>query len=66
MTASHSRMAAVQIFRGTGALPQDLEERFRRAYGRDMTDEERKFFGMKLEGQTDSHPAAADYVVMAA
>jgi len=31
-----------------------------------MTDEERKFFGMKLEGQTDSHPAAADYVVMAA
>ncbi|MFL6439814.1 MAG: hypothetical protein ACJ71Q_19735 [Terriglobales bacterium] len=59
-------MAAVQIFRGTGALPQDLEERFRRAYGRDMTEEERKFFGLKLEGQRGPRPAARDYVVMAA
>ena len=67
MTASHSRMAAVQIFRGTGALPQDLEERFRRAYGREMTDEERKFFGLKLEGREPRpHPATREYVVMAA
>ena len=66
MTASHSRMAAVQIFRGAGALPQDLEERFRRAYRREMTEEERNFFGLKQEGEPKPHPAAHDEVLMAA
>jgi hypothetical protein len=42
-------MSAVQIIRGTAALPPDLEERFRRAYGREMNQEERKFFGLKAE-----------------
>jgi hypothetical protein len=48
-------MSAVQVLRGTAALPQDLEERFRRAYGREMNEEERKFFGFrrKVESPTD-------------
>jgi len=40
-------MSAVQITRGTAALPPDLEERFRQAYGREMNQEERKFFGLR-------------------
>lgn len=36
----------VQITRGTAALPADIEQKFARAQGREMTAEERKFFGL--------------------
>jgi len=39
-------MSALQVMRGTAALPSDLEERFRRAYGREMNQEERRFYGL--------------------
>ena len=37
---------AVQVVRGVAALPADLQEQFFRAYGREMTPEEREFFGL--------------------
>jgi hypothetical protein len=36
----------VQITRGTAALPPDIEKQFARAQGREMTAEERRFFGL--------------------
>ena len=50
-------MSAVQITRGTAALPPDLEERFRRAYGREMNQDERKFFGLKSRKEQERHAA---------
>ena len=43
--------------RGTASLPLDLEDRFRRAYGREMSPEERKFFGLDLRGQEPKQSA---------
>jgi len=37
---------AVQVVRGVATLPADLQEQFFRAYGREMTPEEREFFGL--------------------
>ena len=45
-------MSAVRIIRGTATLPADLEEQFLQAYGRQMTPEERKFFGMNSQKGT--------------
>lgn len=42
-------MAALQIVRGTFPLPADVEEQFRRAYGREMNEVERKFYGLESE-----------------
>jgi len=42
-------MSAVRIFRGTAALPLDVEDQFFRAYGREMSREERAFFGLTVE-----------------
>ena len=55
-------MSAVHIIRGTAALPRDLEDQFRRAYGREMDDEERKFFGLAPQGyaaEREQRPRAA-------
>ena len=41
----------VQITRGTATLPPDIEEQFVRAQGREMTAEERKFFGLTQHRQ---------------
>ena len=49
-------MSAVRITRGTAILPPDLEEQFARAYGREMTPEERKFFGLSPR-MGKPHPA---------
>jgi len=38
----------VQIIRGTAALPPDFEQQFVRVNGREMSVEERKFFGLSL------------------
>jgi hypothetical protein len=59
-------MSAVQVIRGTAALPPDLEERFRRAYGREMNDEERKFFGLKRRTKNSTHPDGRKQVLKAA
>jgi len=40
-------VAAVQIIRGTAPLPPDIEGRFLRAYGRQMNEQERRFFGLE-------------------
>ena len=40
---------AVQIIRGTAALPSDFEQQFVRVHGREMSVEERKFFGFQSE-----------------
>jgi hypothetical protein len=64
--ASHSRMSAVQVIRGTAALPPDLEERFRRAYGREMNDRERKFFGLKRKIENATHREAHKQVLKVA
>jgi hypothetical protein len=42
-------MATLQILRGSAPLPEDLDERFRRAFGREMTVEEREFLGVEPE-----------------
>ena len=42
-------MSAVRIIRGTAALPSDVEDQFIRAYGREMSREERAFFGLTVE-----------------
>ena len=55
--ASANYMSAIQIIRGTAPLPPDLEERFMRAYGREMTQEERRFFGLAPQGRAKQHPA---------
>jgi hypothetical protein len=39
---------SVQILRGTAALPPDLEEQFVRIHGREMTAQERVFFGLSF------------------
>ena len=39
-------MSKLQIIRGTASLPPDLRAQFRRAFGREMTAEERKFYGL--------------------
>jgi hypothetical protein len=44
-------MATLQIFRGSAALPHDLEERFRRAFGREMKADERDFFGLAPQSE---------------
>ena len=52
-------MAAVQIIRGTAPLPPDIEERFLQAYGRQMNEQERRFFG--LEHLKSRQPSFATY-----
>lgn len=54
-------MAALQIVRGTTPLPADVEEQFRRAYGREMNETERKFYGLESESASDTQylPQAA-------
>jgi hypothetical protein len=42
-------MSQVQIIRGTAALPPDIESEFVRTHGREMTPEEREFFGLTTE-----------------
>jgi hypothetical protein len=59
-------MLAVQVIRGTAALPSDLEQRFRRAYGREMNKDERKFFGLKRKAKNPRHPEACKQVLKAA
>lgn len=49
-------MSAVRIIRGTAALPPDLQEQFFRACGREMTPEEREFFGLSPQ-TAEPHPA---------
>jgi hypothetical protein len=47
----------VQIIRGTAALPSDFEQQFVRVHGREMSLEERKFFGVhseELRGKQDA------------
>jgi len=58
-------MSAIRIIRGIATLPTDLEEQFFRAYGRQMTAEERKFFepssrkGTAPSAENQTIPAAA-------
>ncbi len=49
-------MAALQIVRGTTPLPVDVEEQFRRAYGREMNEVERKFYGLESESSAKPDP----------
>lgn len=44
--ASIFHMSELRIVRGTAALPADIEDRFRVAFGREMNQQERKFFGI--------------------
>ena len=46
-------MSAVRIIRGTAALPSDVEDQFFRAYGREMSREERAFFGLTVMPAAD-------------
>lgn len=49
-------MSQVQVIRGSAALPADLEEQFVQIHGREMTLEEREFFGLpsrRRESQRD-------------
>ena len=50
-------MAALQIVRGTAPLPINVEEQFRRAYDREMDEQERKFYG--LESESTAQPQKA-------
>jgi len=59
-------MSAVQIIRGTAALPADVEEQFRRAYGREMNEEERRFFGLQRKSGEQWFAAQQDSVAKAA
>lgn len=59
-------MSVVQIIRGTAALPDDVEEQFRRAHGREMNEEERKFFGLQGEGCEQRFAAQQDWLAKAA
>jgi hypothetical protein len=56
-------MVALHIVRGNAPLPTNVEDQFRRAYGREMNEQERKFYGLHSESATqpDSHdlPKAA-------
>lgn len=47
-------MAALQVLRGPAPLPVNVEDQFRRAYGRDMNELEREFYG--LESQSAMEP----------
>jgi hypothetical protein len=47
-------MAALQIVRGPAPLPANVEEQFRRAYGRDMYELEREFYGLGSQTATDA------------
>src|SRR5205085_10222934 len=58
--ASANYMSAIQIIRGTAPLPPDLAERFMRAYGREMTQEERRFFGLAPQRRAKQHLAEAN------
>lgn len=42
-------MSTIQISRGPAALPSDLEYRFRVAFGREMSWEERQLLGLTEE-----------------
>jgi hypothetical protein len=59
-------MSAVQIIRGTAALPADVEEQFRQAYGREMNEQERKFFGLQCKRGGQRFAAQQDSVAKAA
>jgi hypothetical protein len=48
-------MAALQIVRGTAPLPANIEDEFRLAYGREMNELEREFYGLDSE-TTQSQP----------
>ena len=39
----------LQILRGPAPLPVNVEDQFRRAYGREMNEFERKFYGLESE-----------------
>jgi hypothetical protein len=39
-------MSKVEIIRGTATLPADIEQQFLKAHGREMNQDERKFFGL--------------------
>jgi hypothetical protein len=45
-------MPVLQIVRGTASLPTDIEEQFHHAYGREMNDQERAFYGLKSQSET--------------
>ena len=47
-------MADLQIVRGTAPLPANIEDEFRLAYGREMNELERKFYGLEPEVSTQS------------
>ena len=45
-------MPVLQIVRGIASLPTDIEEQFHHAYGREMNDQERAFYGLKSQSET--------------
>jgi len=49
-------MSGIRVIRGTASLPPDFEEQFFAARGREMTLEERNFFG--LTPRTENPPPA--------
>jgi len=57
-------MSAVRIIRGTATLPANLDEQFFQAYGREMTAEELKFFG--LSSRKGTVPSAENQTLPAA
>ena len=48
-------MADLQIVRGPAPLPVNVEEQFRRAYGREMNELEREFYGLESESARESN-----------
>jgi hypothetical protein len=40
-------MAHLQIVRGPAPLPANIEDEFRLAYGREMNEQEREFYGLE-------------------
>ncbi len=49
-------MAGLQIVRGPAPLPVNVEEQFRRAFGRDMNELERRFYGLEAQPAADLNP----------
>jgi hypothetical protein len=59
-------MSAVQIIRGTAALPPDIEDQFRQAFGREMNEEERAFFGLQVKNVENRYAAQQDWIAKVA
>lgn len=49
-------MATLQIVRGPAPLPTNVEDQFRCAYGREMNEQEREFYGLDFQSSIEPDP----------